>query len=45
MSQPFRILSVDGGGFRGLFAAHILKKMEETWDIDWAGDFGMMAGD
>lgn len=44
MSDPFHILSVDGGGFRGLFAAHVLKRMEETWDIDWERDFGMMAG-
>lgn len=44
MSEPFYILSVDGGGFRGLFAAHVLKKMEETWDIDWGRAFGMMAG-
>ena len=44
MSEPFHILSVDGGGFRGLFAAHVLKRMEETSDIDWGRDFGMMAG-
>ena len=35
VSEPFHILSVDGGGFRGLFAAHLLKKMEEAWQIDW----------
>ena len=44
MSEPFYILSVDGGGFRGLFAAHLLKKMEEVWQIDWGRRFGLMAG-
>ena len=33
MSKPFYILSIDGGGFRGLFAAHLLKRMEEEWQI------------
>ncbi len=44
MKQPFYILSVDGGGFRGLFAAHLLKKMEEAWRIDWRCRFGLLAG-
>ena len=44
MSKPFYILSVDGGGFRGLFAAHLLKKMEEAWRIDWGCRFGLLAG-
>ena len=44
MSQPFHVLSVDGGGFRGLFAAHLLKKMEQAWGIDWTRQFGLMAG-
>ena len=44
MSEPFYILSIDGGGFRGLFAAHLLKKMEETWAIDWRNRFGLLAG-
>ncbi len=44
MSEPFHILSVDGGGFRGLFAAHLLKKMEEAWQIDWGRQFGLLAG-
>ena len=44
MSTPFYILSIDGGGFRGIFAAHILKRMEEEWQIDWQSRFGMLAG-
>ena len=44
MSKPFYILSVDGGGFRGLFAAHLLKKVEEAWQVDWRSRFGLLAG-
>ena len=44
MSKPFYILSVDGGGFRGLFAAHLLKRVEETSEIDWRSRFGLFAG-
>ena len=44
MSRPFYILSIDGGGLRGAFAAHILKRMEEELRIDWVGRFGLMAG-
>ncbi len=44
MNTPFYILSIDGGGFRGIFAAHILKIMEEEWKIDWQKQFGMLAG-
>lgn len=44
MSGGFYILSVDGGGFRGLFAAHILKRIEDEWQVDWRERFGLMAG-
>lgn len=44
MNRAFYILSIDGGGFRGLFAAHILRRMEEEWDVDWRQQFGMFAG-
>ena len=44
MSTPFYILSIDGGGFRGLFAAHILKRIEESLTIDWTKHFGLLAG-
>lgn len=44
MSEPFCILSVDGGGLRGIFPAHLLKRMEEEWLIDWPNVFGLMAG-
>ena len=44
MSKPFYILSIDGGGFRGLFAAHLLRRMEEEWQLDWRNRFGLVAG-
>ena len=44
MSDPFYILSIDGGGLRGAFAAHVLKRMEEELRIDWRTRFGLMAG-
>lgn len=44
MRDAFYILSVDGGGFRGLFSAHLLKRMEEEWKLDWHARFGMFAG-
>ena len=44
MSDGFYILSVDGGGFRGLFAAHLLKRIEEEWQISWRDRFRLLSG-
>lgn len=44
MSKEFKILSVDGGGFRGAYSAHLLKHIEETYSIDWKKEFGLFAG-
>lgn len=43
-NKTFRILSIDGGGYRGLFAAHILHRIEEAWGINWHEQFDMFAG-
>ncbi|MDR2761903.1 MAG: patatin-like phospholipase family protein, partial [Planctomycetaceae bacterium] len=40
----FKILSIDGGGFRGVYAAHILKRIEETYGVSWTTDFDMITG-
>lgn len=40
----FYILSIDGGGLRGLFSAHLLAKLEQTYEIDWKRHFGLFAG-
>lgn len=44
MTKPFYILSIDGGGYRGLFSAHVLRRMEDAWGIKWHDQFGMFAG-
>lgn len=38
------ILSIDGGGFRGLFAAELLRRIEERWQPDWTSRFGLFSG-
>ena len=43
-NPQFLILAVDGGGIRGVFAAHVLQRMEEEYGIDWRKSFGMFAG-
>jgi hypothetical protein len=40
----FRILSIDGGGIRGVYPAHILKCVEEKLGINLLESFDMIAG-
>ncbi|MBI9094919.1 MAG: patatin-like phospholipase family protein [Sphaerochaeta sp.] len=44
MGKTFRILSIDGGGIRGIFPAHILRCIEERLKIDLFDTFDMIAG-
>jgi len=44
VSEKYYILTIDGGGFRGAYAAHILKRMEAAWGVDWLKQFNMFAG-
>jgi patatin-like phospholipase/acyl hydrolase len=44
MGKPFKILSIDGGGIRGLYPAHILQCIEERLQIDLFNTFDMIAG-
>jgi uncharacterized protein len=44
MSKPFRILSIDGGGIRGVYPAHILSCLESRMGIDLFESFDMIAG-
>jgi len=44
MGNPFRILSIDGGGIRGVYPAHILRCIEERLQIDLYESFDMIAG-
>lgn len=40
----YRILSIDGGGFRGVYAAHILARIEKQYKIKSNEYFHMLAG-
>jgi uncharacterized protein len=41
---PFRILSIDGGGVRGIYPAHILKRIHEEHDFEFHKHFDLVAG-
>lgn len=42
--KTFKILSIDGGGIRGVYSAHILKKIEEEFEIKLHDYFDLIAG-
>lgn len=42
--ESFKILSVDGGGLRGIYAVTILCKMEQEMGIDFAEEFDLISG-
>jgi len=44
MNKIFKILAIDGGGYRGVYAAHILKRIEEEHGSDWLKNFNLIAG-
>lgn len=44
MNTPYIIVSFDGGGYRGLFAAHLIKRIQEEWAIDWRSHASLLAG-
>ena len=44
MSKKFRILSLDGGGIRGLYSAQMLKNIEEKCGVDFYNDFDLIVG-
>jgi uncharacterized protein len=44
MAERFQILSLDGGGIKGLFSAAVLAKVEEDLDIILADHFDLIAG-
>ena len=39
-----RILSIDGGGIKGIFAAQFLARIEEEYDIKICDYFDIIAG-
>lgn len=44
MNKAFKILAIDGGGFRGVYSAHLLKRIEEEFRVDWCEEFQLLAG-
>ncbi len=42
--KTFKILSIDGGGIRGVYSAHILKRIEEEFKIKLHDYFDLIAG-
>lgn len=40
----FKILSLDGGGFRGIYSTYILKRIEEEYHIEWNEHFQLITG-
>jgi len=44
MGKPFRILSIDGGGIRGVYPSHVLRCIEERLQINLFDTFDMFAG-
>jgi uncharacterized protein len=43
-NKLFYILSIDGGGIRGIFAAHILKRIKEELKINFFRQFDIITG-
>ncbi|HNP31789.1 MAG TPA: CBASS cGAMP-activated phospholipase [Flavobacterium sp.] len=44
MGKVFKILSIDGGGIKGLYSATILKKFEDKFECKTSNHFDMICG-
>lgn len=42
--KTFNVLTIDGGGLRGIYAASILLNMEKKWGISFEDEFDLIAG-
>ena len=43
-SKPFKILSIDGGGIKGLYSSTVLEHFEEQFDCSISDRFDMLCG-
>ena len=43
-NKPFKILSIDGGGIKGLYSSTILERFEEKYDCCISDHFDMLCG-
>ncbi len=39
-----KILAIDGGGIRGYYAAHVLKRIQESFDTNFSDEFDLITG-
>lgn len=44
MKKPFKILSIDGGGIKGLYSAKVLSVFEETYNTFCSDHFDLICG-
>lgn len=44
MNKPFKILSIDGGGIKGLYSAKVLSVFEETYNTLCSNHFDLICG-
>jgi uncharacterized protein len=44
LTQRFQILALDGGGFRGMFSAAVLARLEEDLDVRIVDHFDLISG-
>ncbi|HTZ87682.1 MAG TPA: patatin-like phospholipase family protein [Solirubrobacteraceae bacterium] len=42
--RTFRILALDGGGYKGIFSAAILDRLAADLELDLASEFDLIAG-
>lgn len=42
--KPFKILALDGGGVRGIYSAHLLARMEQSFGFQINTCFDLIAG-
>jgi patatin-like phospholipase/acyl hydrolase len=44
MDKTFKILAIDGGGIRGIFAAQILKRIKDELGVEFPREFEIISG-